>query len=346
MTSAKHFCFKHSSGEDICLYTLKNRSGTTVTITNYGATITSFVVKQKNGAMNDIVLGFDDIRQYMSSPYTDQYPYFGAAIGRYGNRIKDARFVVDGKEYRLAKNNGSNNLHGGVNGFDKKVWKEGKYDTEKNFLVLKHHSPDGEEGFPGNLDVEIHYQLTDENELKFDFKATTDQPTPVNFTHHSYFNLDNGEGDIRSHMLKIYSSFYLQQDEGLAVTGALITVEGTHLDFREFRRIDQKWVKDGIDQSFVVEHAKDQLTLMAESYSDKSGIKLQVYSTDPIVHLYTGQGIPSLKGKQGKFYGSYSGFCLETQKHPNAINIPHFPNTILRPLEVYNQKNVYRVIVF
>ncbi len=346
MEPSQKICFKHPTGEDIYLFQLKNDAGTEVLITNYGATITSFKVFQKNGSVNDIVLGFDNIEVYLSQAYLSNYPYFGAAIGRYGNRIKDARFTIDGKDYRISKNNGRNNLHGGIEGFDKKVWKLISYDDKKNILILRYHSNDGEEGFPGNVVVDIRFELTVSNELLFDYKASTDQPTAINLTHHSYFNLNNGKGDIRGHMLQIHSDFFLEQDEGLAVTGVLLPVANTNWDFRSYRRVDSKWNGSGYDQSFVVEKKQAELTLMAETYSIESGIKLQILSSDPIVHLYTGQGISNLKAKNGITYGPYSGFCLETQKHPNAINIHHFPDTILRPLETYIQKNIYRVIPF
>jgi aldose 1-epimerase len=344
MQRNKKFCCQHFSGEDIYLFTLRNVKGTEVSITNYGAIITLFKILQKNGTVNDIVLGFDNTEDYLSPAYHNQYPYFGAAIGRYGNRIKNGQFKIDGKIYQLTRNMGTDNLHGGFSGFDKKVWQVISLNEKENILEFRCQSPDGEDGFPGNLETTIRFQLSDDDELSYEFSATTDKPTAVNLTHHSYFNLDNQTGTIVNHLLKIYSPDILAQDEGLTATGQFIPVENTVYDFREFRRINFNWnPEQGYDQSFVVENKETGLSLMAEAFSDKSEIKLEVFSTEPVVHLYTGQGIPSLRGKNKINYGPYSGFCLETQKHPNAINIPHFPDTVLKPGEVYTQKTVYRV---
>lgn len=344
MSIDKKYCCQHFTGEGIYLFTLRNTKGTEVCITNYGAIITSFKILQKNGIVNDIVLGFDNIEDYLSPAYHSQYPYFGAAIGRYGNRIKNGQFNIDGKIYQLTKNMGADNLHGGFSGFDKKVWQVISLNEKENMLEFGCQSADDEEGFPGNLQTTIRFQLSDEDELSYEFTATTDKTTAVNLTHHSYFNLDHQSGTIVNHLLKIYASDILAQDAGLAATGNLIPVENTVYDFREFRRINFNWDPgQGYDQSFVAEKKGDELTLMAEAFSDQSGIRLEVFSTEPVVHLYTGQGIPSLTGKNNIKYGPYSGFCLETQKHPNAINIPHFPDTVLKPGKVYSQKNVYRI---
>lgn len=344
MSITKKYCCQHFTGEGIYLFTLRNAKGTEVCITNYGAIIISFKILQKNGTVNDIVLGFDKAEDYLSPVYQNQYPYFGAAIGRYGNRIKNGQFSIDGKIYPLSKNMGDDNLHGGFSGFDKKVWQVVSFSEKENMLDLCCQSADGEEGFPGELETTIRFQLSDDNELSYEYSAKTDKTTAINLTHHSYFNLDNQTGIIANHLLKIYASDILAQDEGLAATGHLIPVENTVYDFRNLKRISADWdPENGYDQSFVIEKKDAGLTLMAEAFSDRSGIKLEVFSTEPVVHLYTGQGIPSLSGKNNIKYGSYSGFCLETQKHPNAINIPHFPNTVLKPGEVYKQKTVYRV---
>lgn len=346
MKNSRQFCYTHSSGEDIYLFKLRNQSGTEVHISNYGAIITSFQVKQPDGMMNDIVLGFDKVDEYISPVYLENYVYFGSAIGRYANRIRDARFTIDGKEYRLAKNRGGNSLHGGIEGFDKKAWKVRHFDDHSNKLHLRYSSKDGEEGFPGNLEVDLHFQLTEENQLNFNYTATTDQATAINLTHHSYFNLNNGQGHIKNHILKINSDSILEQDGELCASGNLLPVADTAWDFRSFHSISEKRDPPGYDQSFVVDVKNNELTLMAEVYSEESNIKLQVFSSDPIVHFYTGQGIPELKGKSGTVYGPYSGFCLETHKHPNAVNIPHFPDTILQPLQTYRQFNSYRVFIF
>jgi aldose 1-epimerase len=339
--SNQQYCFTHSGGEDIYLFTLRNAKGTEAIITNYGGILTSFRVVQQDGTINNIVLGFENVEEYMSEKYLAAYPYFGAAIGRYGNRIKDGKFTLDGKEYTLKKNLGTEHLHGGASGFDKKVWRCDAFSSGS--LVLKYRSPDGEEGYPGNLEVTLRFELNEENELSHEYTAFTDQPTPVNFTHHSYFNLNNGKGTIGGHFVKINAAEILEQDANLTVTGILLPVPNTPYDFRQFKRIDTDWEPDtGYDQSFVVDPTAPPPA--AEAYAEESGLKLQVFTTVPIVHLYTGIGIPALTGSGGTTYGPFSGFCLETQIHPNAVNIPHFPVTILRPGERYYQKTSYKVI--
>jgi aldose 1-epimerase len=338
--SAPQFCFSYS-GEDIYLFTLTNSKGTAVCISNYGATITSFSIIQKKGTSNNIVLGFNDVEQYRSEKYLEAYPFFGAAIGRYGNRIKSGTFQLDGKEYVLAKNLAPDHLHGGNIGFDRRAWKCGEYSSGS--LVLSYFSPDGEEGYPGNLFITIRFELTEENELSYTYSAITDKATPVNLTHHSYFNLDNGEGNIGNTLLKINSASILEQDEHLAATGKLIDIKNSGFDFRQLKRINADWIAGkGYDQSFLLDTVNPSVAA-AEAYSEKSGLLLQVFTTEPVVHFYTGSGIPPIPGYNGKHYEAFSGFCLETQVHPNAINIPSFPDTVLRPGQTYHQKTVYRI---
>ena len=337
-----HYCFTNSSVEDIYLFTLRNAKGTEVCITNYGAILTSFKVRHANASINDIVLGFDRVEDYLSKEYLDGYPFFGAVIGRYANRIKNGEFSIDGKKYFLRKNKAADHLHGGATGFDKKVWVCDYY-SEK-ILTLKYKSIDGEEGYTGNLNVILRFELTDNNELIYDFTATTDKPTAVNLTHHSYFNLNNGNGTIGDHRIKINSPALLEQDNNFVSTGKLLPVVNTMFDFTKARRIDECWNEmDGYDQTFIIEK-NDLLFPVAEGYSEKSGITLQVFTSEPAIHFYTGKWIPPLKGKNGNCYGPFSGFCLETHKHPNAINIPHFPNTVLRPAEMYHTTTMYRII--
>ncbi len=341
------FSFTHYSGEDIYLFTLRNAKGTEVCITNYGAVIISFKVQDNSGTYNDIVLGFDKPIDYFSEQYLASYPYFGAAIGRYANRIRNGEFSIEGKKYRLEKNKTTDHLHGGVNGFDKKIW-ECHYCSEQA-LVLKYESRDGEEGYPGTLVSRLKFDLTDNNELIYEYTATTDKATAVNLTHHSYFNLENGKGTINEQLVKINSSAILEQDDNLVVTGKAVAVENTMYDFRQLKRISKEWnAAEGYDQSFVLDQnvidAGTGLNLAAIAFSEQSKLGLEVYTSEPMVHFYTGKWIPSLKGKGGNNYGPFSGFCLETQKHPNAVNIPHFPDTILRPGEVYHTRTMYRVI--
>lgn len=337
------FCFTHPAGEDIYLFTLTNTKGSEVSIINYGAIITSFNVKLPDGNINNIVLGFDKVENYFSKEYLDGYPYFGAAIGRYANRIKNGEFSIDGKKYSVAKNKITDHLHGGNEGFDKKVWTPVSYSDNK--LALRYRSTDGEEGYPGNLEVTIEFELTNNNELIYEYTAKTDQPTAVNLTHHSYFNLDNGKGTIGQHMVKINATSILEQDDNFVVTGKALPVANTLYDFRNFKPIDRDWVPgDGYDQTFVVDNT-DMVKPVpaATAYSSQSGLKLEVYTNEPVVHFYTGKWIPSLNGNAPKKYGPFSGFCFETQKPPNAINIPGFPNTILRPGEHYHTKTVYKI---
>jgi len=294
--------------------------------------------------VNDIVLGFDNVHDYMRVDYLKNYPFMGAAIGRYANRIKNASFKIDDKEFVVAKNWQDDQLHGGFDGFDKKAWDFVSFDAKCNILHFRYVSVDGEEGFPGNLEVNICFELNDDNDLIYEYSASSDQPTPVNLTHHSYFNLNNGKGTINDHQVKINSDKILEQDHNLVTTGNYIAVDNTRYDFTEFHSLGER-MNDGYDQSFVIDKKTDQLAMVAEALSKESGLKLQILTTEPLVHLYTGQGFPQLTGKNNIQYGPFSGFCLETQKHPNAINIAKFTNTLLRPGEKYHQKNVYKIII-
>lgn len=339
MAVDKKFCFKNNQGEDIYLFTMTNKYGTTVTITNYGAIITSFKIKMANGSFNDIVLGFDNVADYLSENYLKHYAYLGAACGRYANRIKNGKFILDGKEYQLTQNMGNDILHGGKEGFDKKVWDPVLINRASNILELKYTSKDGEEGFPGDIETIAVFELNDKNELSYEFMAIADRSTIVNLTHHSYFNLNNGKGAILEHEVRVPSSNILKQDEGLVCNGEYVPVENTKYDFRQFKKIGQEY-----DQCFIVDNKNDELSLVAEAKSLQSGIAIQIFSTEPAVQLYTGQGLNIKNGKDGIDYVPFSGFCLETHKHPNAINIPHFPNTVLRPGQRYYQNNLYKVI--
>ena len=345
MHLTQQFCFTHKTGEEVYLFTLHNSKGTEVSITNFGAIITAFKIKNADGVVNDIVLGFDKVENYLADDYMNEYPWFGCAVGRYANRIKDASFNIDGSKYQLTKNKGNDTLHGGAEGFDKKVWQLTSIGEKPNpFLELKYTSPDGEEGFPGKLETTIRFELTEDNELSYEYKATSDKPTAVNLTHHEYFNLDNSKGNINQQEVRIHASIILEQDENLVATGKEISVENTPFDLREFHQIGEGLaVIEEYDTSYVID--KRDTLLVAEARSLQSKIHLQIYSTEPVVHFYSGKWIPSIKGKNGKQYGPFSGFCLETHKHPNAVNIPDFPATILRPGETYYHKTMYKIIV-
>ncbi|MBI1342679.1 MAG: galactose mutarotase [Terrimonas sp.] len=320
--------------EEIYEFTLINNRNTEVHITNYGNIVSSFFVKGIN-----IVLGFKDIASYWSPDYRSRYPYFGAVIGRTGNRIREGKFSIDGVEYQLARNNGNCNLHGGPDGLDTKTWDIVKDDAlPDNTVCFQYLSRDQESGFPGNLLVKQVYRLTEEDELVIESFAETDKPTLLNLTHHDYFNL-NGGGPIFQHQLKINAHAYLGQDEGLVPDGTLLAVEDTAYDFRAPRAIGNR----GYDQSFVLDDDRN-LKLAAEARGDQSGLTLQVYTTEPLVHFYNGGGVPEFVVGKEKLFGNFTGFCLETQKHPDAVNIPHFPNIILRPGEKYHEKTIYKVI--
>ena len=331
------FCFTHSTGEDIYLFTLSNIKGTEVCITNYGAIITSLKIPQQGGKINDIVLGFDKPEDYLSEKYLANYPYFGAVIGRYANRIKNGTFSIDGDYIFTGQEQG--HLIICMAAIQDLTRRCGNVILSLNKkLLLKYKSADGEEGYPGNLDTTLCFELTDNDELIYEFTASTDKPTAVNLTHHSYFNLNNGCGTIGDHFVKINSSAILEQDDNFVVTGKNIPVANSHYDFRQPKRIDEDWnAADGYDQTFVLDRAVTRdaatgLTFAAEVFCEESKLGMQVYTSEPVVHFYTGKWIPSLHGKNGNKYGSFSGLCFETHKHPNSINIPHFPDTVLRPV--------------
>ena len=330
---------QHANGKDVYLFTLSNQQGTEAKITNYGAIITTIKLRKSDGTFNDIVLGFDDPTQYWGEEYLRNYPYYGAAIGRYGNRINRASFTIDEKEYKLQGQHPDYQLHGGLEGFDKKVWDV--VSTDEGRLVLQYISADGEEGFPGELKVQIAFELNDNNEFSYEYTAETDKATAVNLTHHSYFNLNNGEGRIDNQHLKIHASKYLEQDANYCTTGKLLDVKGTRNDFSEYNQTGKiENPENGIDISYPLDRPGIE-NIAAEAYCDEQDVKLEVYTTEPLVHLYNAYGSPTIKGK--KQYTPFSAFCFETQVHPNAINVPSFPNTILRPGEVYKTKTIYKL---
>lgn len=331
----KTLAYIHSNGKEVYKFVLTNNNGLRVSITNYGNIISALEFNDVN-----LVLGFEDLKHYTAPAYLASYPYLGAVIGRTANRIKDGRFELDGKAYQLAQNLGSDNLHGGVEGFDKKVWEVVSVNEEENSVRFRYESPDGEEHFPGNLIIDQEYKLTASNELIMDSFAETDAPTLINLTHHDYFNL-NGSGSIGKHRVRINAGKYLGQDGQLVADGRRIPVEGSPFDFQRSKELLGD--SSGYDQSFCIQDADGSLQLAAEATGDITGISLQVLTTDPIVHLYTGSGLPELEFDGKKYFGPSTGFCFETQKEPNAINIPGFSNTVLRPGERYFQRVVYGV---
>jgi aldose 1-epimerase len=336
---------KTADGTPVDLYTLTNSKGVRVAITNYGGIVVSLFTPDRNGNSGDIVLGFERLEDYLKG-----HPYFGAIIGRYGNRIAKGRFTLDGVEYKLAQNNGENHLHGGLVGFDKKVWKARDFvDAEGQHLELRYTSPDGEEGYPGNLDVTVTYSLNEQNQLRIDYVATTDKPTVVNLTNHSYFNLA-GEGDILGHLLRLNADYFTPVDAGLIPTGELRPVKGTPFDFTEPTPIGARIEQDdeqlrygrGYDHNFVLRGGGGSLAEAAEVYEPKTGRVLRVLTTEPGVQFYTGNFLDgTLRGKYGRVYHRRTGFCLETQHFPDSPNKPHFPSTVLRPGQTYRSTTIY-----
>jgi aldose 1-epimerase len=345
---------KTPDGEQIDLYLLKNKNGMEVAITTYGGAVVSLKVPDRNGKLADVVLGYDSL-----DGYENDKAYFGAIVGRYANRIAHAQFTLDGKTYTLAKNNGENTLHGGIKGFNKKVWTAkavpGKSDQS---LELSYLSKDGEEGFPGNLQVRVVYTLTDSNELKIEYSTTTDKKTVVNLTNHSYFNLlgvGPGMGDILEHVLMIEADKFTPVDSGLIPTGELRDLAGTPFDFRKPAAIgarinaddEQITLGGGYDHNFVLRRKMgDPISLAARVVEAASGRILEVWTTEPGMQFYTGNFLDgSAHGKGGVPYTKRMAFCLETQHFPDSPNHPKFPSTELKPGERYHTTTIYKFSV-
>lgn len=345
-----------AQGEDfdsIELYTLKNSSGMTVKITNYGAIITSIVVPDRDGKVADIALGYDRVEAYINA--VDK-PYFGAVVGRYGNRIANGEFTLDGETYSLLKNNGENHLHGGAIGFDKVVWTVEAYGNGKS-LTLSYLAKDKEEGYPGNLILTVTYTLRADNSLVVDYQATTDKATPVNVTQHTYFNLKGeGEGSILDHELMLNARKFTPVDEGLIPTGDMPAVAGTPFDFTIAKSIgrdigqDHEQLKFGLgyDHNWVLNKNGQggELTLAARVHEPTTGRVMEVHTTEPGIQFYCGNFLDGrLKGKAGKPYVYRGGFCLETQHFPDSPNQPHFPSTILKPGETHHSQTIFKFSV-
>jgi len=325
-------------------YTLTNSSGMQASILNYGGTITKLMVPDRNGKMGDVVLGFETFGGYMQK----KDPYIGALVGRYANRIANAKFTMDGKTYKLAPNNYGNSLHGGNVGFDKVIWNAEKIGDSG--LKLTYQSKDGEEGYPGNLNVQVIYTLGADNSLKIDYTATTDQATPVNLTNHSYFNLSAGkDSTVLDHVLKLDADKYTPVNDQLIPTGQIANVKGTPLDFTTPKAIgkDIGSVKGGFDHNWILNKKGNELQEAATVYDPGSGRYMEVLTTQPGIQFYSGN---FLNGdlqvtKKGQIYIPHSGLCLETQHYPDSPNEPSFPNTILKPGETYRQTTVYKFSV-
>lgn len=330
-----------ADGRPAHLFTLTNANGMRVDITNYGGIVTGIFVPDKDGNIENVVLGFDEIR-----PYEGDHPFFGAIIGRYGNRIARGTFSHDGETYQLSINDGNNHLHGGPNGFHTVLWEP---EIDGNSLRLRYLSKDGEEGYPGNLQVTVIYSLTNANELRIDYEATTDKKTPVNLTNHSYFNLS---GDLQStvldHMLTLKADAYTPVNEELIPTGEIAPVAGTPFDFTVPHRIGDRIdrVPGGYDHNFVLSKTDDTLEMVAELWHPPSGRKMKVFTQEPGIQFYSGNFLDgTITGAGGVVYEQYAGLCLETQHFPDAPNQPHFPSTVLSPGNIYQTTTIYMFTV-
>lgn len=340
---------KTPDGKDADIYTLVNSKGSEIKITNYGGIIVSLKVPDKDGNLGDVVLGCDSAEKY-----TKDIPYFGALIGRYGNRIAKGKFELDGKEYTLATNNNNiNHLHGGNIGFDKVLW-DAKEISEKGSkgLELTYLSKDGEEGYPGNLNVTVKYLWTNNDELKIEYRAKTDKPTIVNLTSHGYFNLA-GKGDILGHELMINADKMTPVDSGLIPTGEITTVAGTPFDFRTAKAIgkdinaDDQQIKygPGYDHNFVLNKDWNKLTLAAELYDPSTGRAMEVWTTEPSLQFYSGNFLDgTITGKGGWVYQKHAALCLESQHNPDSPNQPQWPTTTLRPKQTYKTTTIYKFL--
>lgn len=331
-------------GAEVKIYTLSNQHGMVAKVTEYGAILTELWVPNKSGRAGNVVLGFDNLAQYVKG-----HPFFGATAGRVANRIAKGRFTLDGKDYSLAVNNGPNHLHGGAKGFDKRVWKSRALPVTAHeaAVELTYVSPDGEEGYPGTLTVTVVYTLTDENELRIDYTATTDKATIVNLTNHSYYNLGES-GSILDHILTINADRYTAADATLIPTGQLAPVKGTGLDFTEPHRIGERIGEyldfaKGYDHNFVLNSGGGKLEFCARVEDPKFGRVMEVWTTEPGVQLYCGNHLDgSLTGVEGVVYKQHTGFCLETQHFPDSINQPNFPSVVLRPKQNYRTTTAYK----
>jgi aldose 1-epimerase len=337
-----------TDGKSVDAFTLTNGKGLELRAITYGATIISLRVPDRLGRLDDIVLGYPTLAGYL-----DKSPYFGAIVGRYGNRIAKGRFTLDGKTYALATNNGPNHLHGGIKGFDKVVWSvDSSHQDSSATLTFSYTSPAGEEGYPGTLQARVTYTVTDQNELRVDYSATTDAPTPVNLTQHSYFNLAGaGSGDILGHELMISADRFTPVDSTLIPTGEIAPVAGTPFDFRKPTAIGARIAQNdvqlkrggGYDHNWVLNRKGPDLALAARLAEPTTGRTLEVFTTEPGIQFYSGNFLDgTITGKDGRVYQHRYGLCLETQHFPDSPNHSNFPSTILRPGQEYRSTTVFR----
>jgi len=332
---------KTRDGQTVELYELTNRNGMVAKIITYGGIVTELYAPDRNGRLGNVVLGFDNLAQYEAG-----HPYFGAITGRVANRIAKGRFVLNGVEYTLAVNNGPNHLHGGIKGFDKRIWKARAMETPAGPAVeLNYVSPDGEEGYPGELNTFVTYTLTNDNELRIEYRATTNRATPVNLTHHGYFNLAGaGCGDILDHVLQINADRYTPVDNTLIPLGEIAPVKGTPLDFTSPHAIGERiaQVPGGYDHNYVLNSGGTKLAHAATLHCPRTGRVMETWTTEPGLQLYTGNFLDGTLKGNGGVYGKHAGLCLEAQHFPDSVNRPNFPSIILEPGRTYVQVTVYR----
>ncbi len=328
-------------GSQVELFTLSNDK-ITVKITNYGAIITAIDMPNKNGTVENVVCGFEKLEHYLTEEYLGSYPYFGAIIGRFGNRIAKGHLEIEGKTYEMAINNGPNHLHGGTVGFDRKIFAAKVIETETEVGVeLTYTSPDGEENYPGKLDVSCIYTLNENSELGIQYYAKTDKTTVVNLTNHSYFNLTGQKEKILNHVLELTATKMTEMVDQIP-TGKIVPVVGTAYDFTSPKKINEAGLEMGYDDNFVLDNENGELKLAASLREEKSGRTMEVYTTQPGMQVYTGYWNPELEIDGVKCFGSFSGIALETQHYPDSVHQPDFPTTLLKPGETYDQKTVYK----
>jgi aldose 1-epimerase len=338
---------KTVEGQETSLYTCTNAGGASMQVTDYGARLVALHMPDRERKLANVTLGFDTLARYVAHT-----SYFGCTTGRFANRIAKGRFILDGKEYRLATNNGPNHLHGGTRGFDRYVWKSEEIrEPRATGVKFSLRSKDGDEGYPGTLETTVTMKLTDDNEWSIEYRATTDKPTVLNLTNHAYFNLSGaGVGDILKHKLELESDYYLAVDEGLIPTGKLTPVKGTFLDFTSPQEIGARIAETksgtlplGYDHCYVLRGSKGELTPAARVEDPRSGRVMQVLTTEPAVQLYTSNHFDG--GELNGGFRQHSAFCLETQHYPDAPNHPEFPTTVLKPGQQFHQVTVYRFSV-
>ena len=344
MSIKKEAFGKTADGKNVDLYTLTNANGLKAEIMTYGGIVTSLQVPDRDGNLADIALGYDTLDEYIKAS-----PYFGAIIGRYGNRIAKGKFTLNGFEYKLATNDGENHLHGGIKGFDKVVWNPETIETDAGpTLKLTYLSKDGEEGYPGNLNCTVIYTLTNDDELKISYEAETDKPTVLNLTHHGYFNLaGHDSGDILGHEIMLNADHFTPVDEGLIPTGEIKSVKDTPTDFTKPMSIGSRIaeVKGGYDHNYVLNKPDDSLTLAASVYEPKTGRVMEIFTTEPGIQFYSGNFLDGSNKGKGAVYNKHNGFCLETQHFPDSPNKPNFPSVVLKPGEKYTHLIVHKFSV-